>query len=130
VQLINQINANQKLIPVGDEILENVFKNVEDNLMSLSKVLSSLYFQSLASQQHSSGTSNQPASQSGGNFLAPPTIQSHHAQQASGSVRFFFTKKKFTFNEFFLHALIIQIELRFSNDGPAVERQQDPLEQI
>jgi hypothetical protein len=89
VQLINQINANQKLIPVSDEILENVFKNVEDNLMSLSKVLSSLYFQSLASQQQQQQQgSNQTAA---GNFLAPPTTQSHHVQQASGSVSFLFT---------------------------------------
>ena len=73
---------------MGDEILENVFKDVEEQIMSLAKVLSGLYFQSLPTQ--SANNSSQPSSlsQSSGNFLNLPS-HSHHAQQASGSVSTF-----------------------------------------
>jgi hypothetical protein len=97
LRLIDHINANQKLIPVGDEIIENVFKDVEEQIMSLAKVLSGLYFQSLPPSQSSNNLNNtgnnnannyttQLSQSSGsGNFLGLP-FQPHHSQQASGSV--------------------------------------------
>lgn len=77
LEIINQINANKKLIPADDQILDQVFKNVEDNLMSLSKILSSLYLQSVAAVTPPA-TNQQPVG-----YLQPP--QPHHSHQASTS---------------------------------------------
>ena len=89
LEIINQINANKKLMPADDNIIENVFKSVEDNLMGLSKLLSSLYFQSLVGQQQQQQTaipqSTMQAS-GGNNLLQPPQFQPQHSHQASSSV--------------------------------------------
>lgn len=85
MEIINQINANKKLIPADDQILDQVFKNVEDNLMSLSKILSSLYLQSVAPSNQTSVTTT-PTTASG--YLQPPAnhqYQPHHSHQASTS---------------------------------------------
>ena len=78
LEIIKQIKSS---MPIDDNVLDNAFKNVEDNLMSLSKLLSSLYFSSLAVSQQQQQQNNTNS------FLQPPN-QPNHQQQSSSSVRF------------------------------------------
>lgn len=110
LEIINQINANKKLIPADDQILDQVFKNVEDNLMSLSKILSSLYLQSLAPSTNQQTVGPTAATTTPSGYLQPPNqYQPHHSHQASTSSFDFVTM---------MNTMNIQHKLHSSKSNP------------
>lgn len=73
--------AIKKPTIVDDSIIDNHFKQVEDSLMNLSKVLSSLYLSTLSNTNSSN------------NMLTPnPPNYVNHQQQPSSSVSIIFRR--------------------------------------
>jgi hypothetical protein len=89
---INDLNLNQKPINLDDSQIDNQFKKVEESLMNLSRVLSSLYISSLTNSTHSSSSSSTVYNQ------APVQQPPQQQQQASSS-----SSSKFLFARKLLH---------------------------
>jgi hypothetical protein len=75
----------KKPVVIDDSVIDNQFKQVEDGLMNLSRVLSSLYLTSLTNSTTSSSTTVN-------NQVAPAAQQQQQQQSASSSVNYNFTK--------------------------------------